>query len=50
MYYKVNFSGFAIVEAGSEEEAKEKFPDEFVYEDKWITSIETDFEIQDRSE
>lgn len=42
MKYKVNFSGFAYVEADSEEEAEEKamYEDDAIYEEKKCESIE----------
>lgn len=39
--YKVSFSGFAYVEANSEEEAEEKFhDDEYFYQDLWTDETE----------
>lgn len=41
MRYKVKFSGFAYVEADSEDEAEESFDDdEFAYKETSIVSIE----------
>ena len=39
MVYKVSYSGFAFVEADSEEEAKELYEDECTYAEEYITKI-----------
>ena len=42
MKYKVNFSGFAYVEADSEEEAREKvlYEDDAIYSETQVDNIE----------
>ena len=49
MKYKVNFSGFAYVEADSKEEAREKvlYEDEAIYSETQVTYIEEvdEFEV-----
>lgn len=49
MKYKVNFSGFAYVEADSEEEAREKvlYEDEAIYSETQVDNIEEvdEFEV-----
>ena len=50
MKYKVNFSGFAYVEANSEEEAKEKVlhEDDVIYSETQVDYIEEvdEFEVK----
>lgn len=49
MKYKVNFSGFAYVEADSEEEAREKvlYEDDAIYSETQVDNIEEvdEFEV-----
>ena len=49
MKYKVNFSGFAYVEADSEEEAREKvlYEDDAIYSETQVGNIEEveEFEV-----
>lgn len=49
MKYKVNFSGFAYVEANSQKEAKNNFiTDDIVYSEQCIDSVEEidDFAVE----
>lgn len=50
MKYKVNFSGFAYVEADSKEEAKEKvlYEDDAIYSETQVDSTEEikEFEVE----
>lgn len=49
MKYKVNFSGFAYVEANDEKEAKDRFGcDDTVYSEYGVTSVELvdDFDVE----
>ena len=50
MKYKVNFSGFAYVEADSKEEAKEKvlYEDDAIYSETQVDNIEEieEFEVK----
>lgn len=41
MTYKVSYSGYAFVEADSEEEARDQYNDDMAfYEEMWIDEIE----------
>lgn len=45
--YKVYYSGFAYVEADSEEEAIDNYEDDFIYDEKQVDEVEEvdEFEV-----